>query len=223
MIAKSKRTFLFFLIIQFLLMMSSFSYAADCASNNNWKRPSSQTMERGNINAAMTKYENNERHFLMKTGESQIDIYYLDEMLLVKGLDDAEINFNSIALLPMVLSTPMKILSQALPQGPCKITKKITFSLPNIDGEIEPAAEGVLKYKFVITDKKSKDVKVNKFSGMMQFSPPTPMPDENTDVRGYKLVGRTPPYTMIGSSVLPVSTIGELRHALKEKKKSSKP
>jgi hypothetical protein len=223
MIAKNKNIFIYFLVIQLLLIVPSFSYAIDCASNNNWKRPSSQTMETKHISAALIKYENNERYFSMKRGESQVVIYYLEEMLLVKGLDDAEINFNEIVLLPAILATPVKIISQAFPQGPCKITKKTTFVLPDAEGEIVPSSDGGLNYKFVLIDKKSKEVRTINFIGTMRFTPPIPEPDKNTDVRGFKLVGRTEPYTVIGSSVLPVVTLKELRRVLKEKKSSSKP
>ncbi len=219
MIAKSKNIFIYFLIIQLFFGMPSFSYAGDCVSNNSWKRLSSITMETNVVSAALTKYANKERYFSMKTKESQVDIYYLDEIFLVKGLAEAEINFHGIFLLPMVLSTPVKIASQAFPQGPCKVTKKTTFSLQNIDGEVEPATDGIINYKFIITDTKSKDVKITEFKGMMKFALPISEPDKNTDVRGYILVDGKPPYTIIGSSVLPVTTIGELRRVLKEKKK----
>ena len=218
MIAKAKNTFLYFLTIQLLLIMPSISYADNCS--NNWKRPSSQTMETEVISATLTEYANGERYFSMKTGTSKVDIYYLRGALLVKGFDDDEINDESIFLLPLMFAVPIKVVSQAVPKGPCSITQKTSFELPEAEGEISPSAQGMLNYKFISVDRTSANIKINHISGTMQFTPPLDAPSEDSDVRGYKIVGPQKPYPVIGGSY---TTLGALRRALKEKKSSPKP
>lgn len=221
MITKAKNTFLCFLIIQLLLIMSSVSYAKGCP--NNWKRPSTQTMELGTIYATFAKYENGERYLSMKTGKLKIDVYYLRDALLVKGMDDIEINYDSILGLPVMFALPMQVVSRAVPKGFCNVTEKISFSIMGAEGEISPSAQELLNYKFTSIDKKSAKVKINYFSGTMGFTPPPNAPSEDIDVRGYKLVGQNKPYPVIGSKDLPVTTLGALRRALAEKKNSSTP
>lgn len=214
---KIKKILFCSLVIQILFItLSSISYAATCS--NNWLRPSSQTMETEIMYAMLTEYANVERYFSMKQGGKTIDIYYLRGALLVKGLDDSEIKYDSIFWLPMVFVMPSVVVSKAVPQGPCSIAQKIPFSLPDAEGEIVPVAPGVLTYKYTSIDKKSADAKISHFGGMMQFTPTLAAPDENTNVKGFKLVSRTKPYPVIGSSDMPVTTLGELRRALDAKK-----
>ena len=216
MIIKIRKMLLCFLAVQILFItLSTISYAATCS--NNWLRPSSQTMETEIMYATLTEYANVERYFSMKQGGKTIDIYYLRGALLVKGLDDSEIKYDSIFWLPMVFM-PTAVLSKAVPQGPCSIAQKTPFSLPDAEGEIVPVAPGVLTYKYTATDKNSADAKMNHIRGMMQFTPTLAAPDENTNVKGFKLVSRTKPYPVMGGSDMPVTTLKELRRALDAKK-----
>ena len=217
MIIKIKKMLFCLLAIQILFItFSAISYAATCS--NNWLRPSSQTMETEIMYATLTEYANVERYFSMKQGGKTIDIYYLRGALLVKGLDDSEIKYDSIFWLPMVFVMPSGVVSKAVPQGPCSIAQKIPFSLPDAEGEIVPVAPGVLTYKYTALDKNSADTKMNHIRGMMQFTPTLAAPDENANVKGFKLVSRTKPYQVIGSSDMPVTTLKELRRVLDAKK-----
>jgi len=63
---------------------------------------------------------------------------------------------------------------------------------------------------------------MNHIRGMMQFTPTLAAPDENTNVKGFKLVSRKKPYPVIGSSDLPVTTIKELRRELYERQSGTK-
>jgi WG containing repeat len=52
----------------------------------------------------------------------------------------------------------------------------------------------------------------------MKFTPPEAAPSDDTVVKGFKIVDRFKPYTVIGSKDMPVTTLGELRRALDAKK-----
>ena len=222
MTIKIKKILLYLLAIQILFItLASISHAATCS--NNWLRPSLQTMETEIMYATLTEHANGERYLFIKQGKSVFNVYYLRGALLVKGLDDAEINYDNIFWLPMAFARPMYIVSQAVSQGPCSIKQKTMFSLSDAEGEVSPLAQGMLSYKFTASaNSKSTNAEKIHFSGTMQFTPPLTAPHKDSDVRGYKLVGQTKPYPVIGSADLPVTTLGELRRLLIEKKNSSK-
>lgn len=216
MIIKIRKMLLCLLAIQILFItLSTISYAATCS--NNWRRVSSQTMETEIMSASMTEYANGERYFSIKQGWKTTYVYYLHGALLVKGLDDNEINYNNIFWFPMVF-TQGGVLSKAFPQGHCSITQKTQIALTEAEGEVVPASQGIIAYNYTLTGKQN----VKHFKGVMSFTPQDAAPSEDTVVKDFKIVGQSKPYTVIGSNDMPVTTLGELRRALIEKKNSSK-
>jgi len=212
MIIKIRKMLFCLLAIQILFItLSSISHAATCS--NNWLRPSSQTMENEIMSASMTEYANVERYLSIKQGWKTTHIYFLRGTLLVKGLDDSEINYDNIFWLPMVFMQG-GVLSNAFPQGPCSITQKTPIALNEAEGEIVPKSQGFIEYDYTLTGKKN----VKHFKGVMNFTPKEAAPSDDTVVKGFKIVERTKPYTIIGSKDMPVTTLGELRRALDAKK-----
>jgi hypothetical protein len=221
MIIKIKKMLFCLLAIQILFItFSAISNAATCS--NNWLHPSSQTMETEIMYATLTKYANGEYYFSIKQKGENIDIYFLMGARLVKGLDDSEINYDKIPWIPTVFAMPIQVLLRAVPQGPCSVTQKITFSLPDAEGEITSSAQGVITYRYTATDKKSADARMSHVRGMMQFTPPLAAPSETSNISGYKLVGREKPYPVIGSKDMPMTTIGKLRRELCERQSGTK-
>jgi WG containing repeat len=238
MIIKIKKMLLYFLAIQLLFItLSSISHAATCS--NNWLRPSFQTMEMENMSASITEYANGERHFSIRQGEEYIDVYYLKGALLVKGPSADKIESYSretIWWLPMVFVVPASVLSQAVPNGPCKLDGKTPFSiklsgaigygphkLTHAEGEVFPTSPSEIVYKFTAaTDPPTKDGKFIRYSGTLKLSPQEAAPKENANILGYTLVRQTRPFLVVGKSDLPVTTLGELLRALIEMKSSSK-
>ena len=214
-----KKSILCCIAIQLFLITPSILYAASCS--NNWLRPSLQTMETEIVYATLTEYTNGERYLFIKQGKSAFDVFYLRGALLVKGLDDSQLNYDTIWQLPMMFM-PMAILSQAVPQGPCSITQKTPFSLPEAEGEITPISQGVIRYEYALKDTKTADTTPRRFRGTMQFTPSAAAPSEDADVKGYKLVGRTKPYPVLGSAGMPATTIRELRRVEAAKAKAAK-
>ena len=235
MIIKIKKILLCSLVIQILFItLSSISHAATCS--NNWLLPSSQTMEMKNMSASITEYASGERHFSIRQGEEYIDVYYLKGALLVKGLSADKIKSYSretIWWLPMVFVVPASVLSQAVPNGPCKLNGKTPFSiklsgaigygpqkLTHAEGEVFPASPSEIVYKFTAaTDPPAKDGKLILYSGTLKLSPREAAPKESDNIVGYTLVRQTGLSTVVGSSALPVTTLGELRQALVQKNK----
>lgn len=216
MIMKIRKMLLCSLAVQILFItLSAISYAAMCS--NNWRSPSSQTMETEIMSASMTEYANIERYLSIKQGWKTTHIYFLQGVLLVKGLDDDEINYDNIFWYPMMFMQS-GVLSKAFPQGPCSITQKTPMALTEAEGEVVPTSQGVIEYDYTLKGKQN----VKHFKGIMKFTPKEAAPPDDTVVKGFKIVNRTKPYTVIGSKDMPVTTIGELRRALIEKKKSSK-
>lgn len=199
--------------IQIILITPSILHAATCS--NNWLRPSSQTMETEVMSASMTEYANGEHYFSFKQGGKEFDVYYLKGAVLVKGLDDSEINYDHIFWLPTVFMQK-GVLLQAFPQGPCSVKQKTTFSLPDATGEITPVAPGVFDYQYSLEKSISSDKDIRNFKGTMKFTQPLAAPFEDSNISGYKLVKREKPYQVIGSKDMPAITIRELRRELYE-------
>jgi hypothetical protein len=152
MTIKIRKMLLCVLLIQLLFIsLSSVSHAATCS--NNWLRPSSQTMDTEIMSASMTEYANLERYFSIKQGWKTTHIYFLRGTLLVKGLDDSEINYDNIFWLPMVFMQG-GVLSNAFPQGPCSITQKTPIALNEAEGEIVPISQGVIEYNYTLNGKR---------------------------------------------------------------------
>jgi len=196
------------LAIQLILITPSLLYAASCS--NNWSHPSQQTMETEMMYASSMEYATGERYFFMKQGATSFDVYFLSGALLIRGLADAEINHDNIFWLPMVFVMPTHIFAKAVPQGPCGITQKTFISLPEAEGKIIPISPGVISYDYTSKDKNAS----GHFRGMMQFTPPLPAPSEDTDLKGYKLVGRSKPYPVLGSKDMPMTTLKDLRRVI---------
>lgn len=212
MIMKIRKMLLCSLVVQLLFIsLAATSYAATCS--NNWRSPSSQTMENEIMSASMTEYANIERYFSIKQGWKTTHIYFLRGTLLVKGLDDDEIKYDDIFWLPMVFMQG-GVLSKAFPQGPCSITQKTPIALNEAEGEVVPKSQGVIEYDYTLTGKQN----VKHFKGVMKFTPQEAAPSDDTVVKGFKIVNYTKPYTVIGSKDMPVTTLGELRRALDAKK-----
>lgn len=215
MIIKMRKMLLCFLVVQILVItLAAISYAATCS--NRWSASSSQTMETEIMSATETLYANGERYLSIKRGWKTTHIYFLLGVLLVKGLDDDEINFDTIFWLPMVFLQG-GIPDKAFPQGPCSITKKTPISLTEAEGEVVPESQGVIAYDYTLKGKQN----VKHFKGVMKFTPPEAAPSDDIIVKDFKIVNRTKPYTVVGSKDMPVTTLGELRRALIEKKKRS--
>ncbi len=212
MIIKMRKMLLRFLAVQILIItLSAVSYAATCS--NNWRSPSSQTMETEIMTASMTDYANIERYLSIKQGWKTTHVYFLQGVLLVKGLDDDEINYDNIFWYPMMFMQS-GVLSKAFPQGPCSITQKTPIALTEAEGEVVRTSQGVIDYNYTLTGKQN----VKHFKGVMKFTPKEAAPSDDTVVKGFKIVNHTKPYTVIGSKDMPVTTLGELRRALDAKK-----
>ncbi|MBN1365082.1 MAG: WG repeat-containing protein [Syntrophaceae bacterium] len=212
MIMKIRKMLLCFLAVQILVItFSAISHAATCS--NNWRSPSSQTMETEIMTASMTDYADIERYLTVKQGWKTTHVYFLQGVLLVKGLDDDEINYDNIFWYPMMFMQS-GVLSKAFPQGPCSITQKTPIALTEAEGEVVPESQGVIAYDYTLKGKQN----VKHFKGVMKFTPKEAAPSDDTVVKGFKIVNRTKPYTVIGSKDMPVTTLGELRHALDAKK-----
>lgn len=212
MIMKIRKMLLCFFAVQILFVsLAAISYAATCS--NNWRVPSSQTMETEIMTGSMTDYANIERYLTVKQGWKTTHVYFLQGVLLVKGLDDDEINYDNIFWYPMMFMQS-GVLSKAFPQGPCSITQKTPMALTEAEGEVVPTSQGVIEYDYTLKGKQN----VKHFKGVMKFTPKEAAPSDDTVVKGFKIVSRTKPYTVIGSKDMPVTTLGELRRALDAKK-----
>jgi hypothetical protein len=212
MIMKMRKMLLCLSMIQLLFISLSFvSHAATCS--NNWSVPSSQTMETEIMSASMTDYANIERYLSIKQGWKTIHIYFLQGVLLVKGLDDEEINYNNIFWYPMMFMQG-GVLKKAFPQGPCSITQKTPIASPEAEGEVAPKSQGVIEYDYTLKDKRN----VKYFKGVMNFNPKEAAPPDDTVVKGFKIVDQSKSFLVIGSKDMPVTTLGELRRALDAKK-----
>jgi len=193
--------------IQLILMAPSILYAATCS--NNWLHPLSQSMETEIMSASMTEYANGEKYFSMKKGWKTVHVYYLLGAVLVKGLDDNEIDFNNIFLYPMVFIQG-GVLSKAFPQGPCSINQKTPIALPEAEGEIATTSQGVIAYKYKLTGQAN----VKYFKGVVKYTLPETAPPDDTVVTGYKLIGITKPYPVVGGKEIPATTIKDFRRVM---------
>lgn len=212
MIIKMRKILLCLLAVQILFVsLAATSYAAACS--NDWRSPSSQTMETEIMTASMTDYANIERYLTVKQGWKTTHVYFLQGVLLVKGLDDDEINYDNIFWYPMMFMQS-GVLKKAFPQGPCSITQKTPIALTEAEGDVVPESQGVIEYDYTLKGKQN----VKHFKGVMKFTPKEAAPSDDTVVKGFKIVDRSKPYLVIGSKDMPVTTIGELRRALDAKK-----
>jgi len=222
-----------FLLAALFFLLSGQLSATDC--KDAWMHPSSQgmRMEPG-YSASLTDYKNMERHYSMRQDSLNIDIYYLNGFLLIKGMPDdkiEELERNAgLFMLPMnvtLLTAPLLI--RAVPNGPCKVKEKSLFSIElsggmmlggrkitSAKGQISRVAQNDISYKMdVFTDPLARV----KLSGTMSFAPKQETAD-NTDVSGYTVIRRSQILGIAGDSGIP-RKIGELRNFILSKRDSN--
>jgi len=203
--------------------------AADC--RNEWLRPSSQTMSMGSaILFMLTDYKNKERHFSMKQGPNQVDVYYLKGILLVKGYSEAQIEKITQATLfwmPMAFSVPTAILGDAEPKGPCNVGGKMPFSIKSSGaimlqnrkisgavGQLFRSTPSEISYEFDVSfDPPAPQEASVRYAGTMSFAPQEESLSDDTDITGYMVVRHSPPFPVAGSPGVPAK-LGELRRLL---------
>ncbi|HYA15729.1 MAG TPA: DUF1566 domain-containing protein [Syntrophales bacterium] len=220
--------------------ISSATFAGYC--HNNWLALS-QTMETQNVAASMTFYLNGERHFSMRQGkEPAIDVYDLNDTLLIKGspADKIEQIRAMVWFSPFTFIVPNAVLYQAVPKGPCSVSGKIPFSvsfsgenrigpgrddgnLKKAEGIVERVSQDEIAYQFKCdVDPAPKDGTTVVYKGTLKLSL-EPFLKDDINVKGYTLVGHTRPFPVVGSSELPVTTLGDVRYTLFQKTKAAKP
>ncbi len=221
MIFRIAATILHSVLIQiFLITFLSISHAETCS--NNWSFPSFHSLKTPEMQTVWTAFANQEHHLSLTTGGTVADIYYLRGTLLVKGLADSELQYDSIWMLPMTQGMSAVLLASAFPNGPCSLTQKTSFTAFSAKGEISPISPGVLAYAYIDGGPAAPSgTKGVRHEGTMKFTPPAAEPPADADIRGYKLVRRSQPHPVVGSPDLPVTTLGELRRWLAAKKADS--
>ena len=217
---------IFFLIYVFLIFTSATliqnSFAAECS--NSWERPSFINMKRSGESYSLTEYKNNERYLLIQIPGKTMEIYYLKDVVLVKGMRSDEIKKAAIGNLSTPLRVPLSILRQAASKGPCSLDKIKPFSfkprehlgtqsqeITNVDGEIISASPGNVEYSFnAKIDPPGKFVSGISYSGKLDYSTKKSLPINDIEVRDYTVVMNNRPFMSVGSSSLPVKTLGQL-------------
>jgi|GEM_PF-2265611 len=214
-----------------LIFAGSMQSAAAESCTHNWEHPvSQQTVMRG-MNMSMEEYANNERHFSIRRDNHVLDIYFLQDAMLIKGPSNNEIEQYSeeeLSWFPMAFAIPNAVLSSMSPKGPCSLKSKTQFAqrlsgavgfgphkLTYAEGKIEPNGHSTYSYSFAATvTPPLEGVSSIQYSGSMRFAPKTKPLSANTIVTGYTLVGVTHPLPVIGDATLRLSTVGELRSLL---------
>ena len=139
--------------------------AVECTQN--WEHPISQQIEMRGMSLSLEEYANNERHFSIRQANHVLDIYFLQDALLIKGPPLAEIEQYSeeeLSWFPMAFAIPNAILSSMSPKGPCSIKNKTQFSRPLsgvlgfgahkltfAEGKLIPSGPGKVAYTFAAT------------------------------------------------------------------------
>jgi hypothetical protein len=223
-------------------MILSFSASAEAVRcEGEWLHPSSQAMSMdATVSFALSDYKNGERHFSAQQGPGQsLDIYYLKGGVLVKGYSQAQLAQLPQAVLfmmPMTFAVPATILSQAAPEGPCKIVPKAKFSLPltaplrlqdraltSAAGQLSRSASDQISYDLdVVIDPPAPNKTSVRYAGTMSFTPEQEALPDDLDISGYLLVMRSGAPVATGSEGIPV-TLGELRRSLALQRDGAKP
>jgi hypothetical protein len=203
--------------------------AADCTQM--WEHPISQQIEMRGMSMSLDEYANNERHFSIKQGNHVLDIYFLQDALLIKGPTSAEIaqyTEDELSWFPMAFAIPDGVLSSMSPNGPCAVKAKTRFSqrlsgklgfgahkLTFAEGSVGPAGPGTLAYTFAATiNPPLEGLNSIQYSGSMRFARNIKPLAASTNVLGYTLVGVVHPLPVVGDATLRLSTLGELRALL---------
>jgi hypothetical protein len=203
--------------------------AVECAQN--WEHPISQQIEMRGMSLSLEEYANNERHFSIRQANHVLDIYFLQDALLIKGPPPAEIERYSeeeLAWFPMAFAIPNAILSNMSPKGPCSLKGKMQFSqrlsgvlgfgphkLTFAEGHVTSGGPGTVAYQFAATvSPPLEGLDSIKYSGSMHFARKAKPLAASTNVTGYTLIGVVHPLPVVGDATLRLSTVGELRALL---------
>ncbi len=206
--------------------------SADCRAE--WRHPIEQHVEMRGMSLSLEEFANDERHFSIRQSNHVLDIYFLQQALLIKGPPPAEIEHyteDQLNWFPMVLSIPNSVLSRMSPNGPCSVKGKTQFSqaldgnvgfglhkLTFAEGAIEPAGPSTLAYRFAATVSPPLDgVSSIEYSGQLRFAPKTKPLAPSTKLTGYTLIGPDHPMPVVGDANLRLSTVGELRALLAQR------
>jgi len=199
--------------------------------SHNWEHPIAQQTEMRGMSMSMEEYANNEKHFLIKHDSHVLDIYFLQDAMLIKGPPSDEIEHYSeeeLSWFPMAFAIPNAVLSSMSPKGPCALKSKTQFAqhlsgavgfgphkLTYAEGKIEPSGNSSYSYSFAATvTPPLEGISSIQYSGSMRFAHKAKPLSGNTIVTGYTLVGVAHPLPVVGDATLRLSTVGELRSLL---------
>jgi hypothetical protein len=203
--------------------------ATDCTQN--WEHPVTQQIEMRGMTLSLEEYANNERHFSIRQANHVLDIYFLQDALLIKGPPIAEIeNYSEeeLAWFPMAFAIPNGVLTNTSPNGPCSVKSKTQFSqrlsgvlgygahkLTFAEGTVARKGPGTIAYSFSATvSPPLEGLSSIKYTGSMRFAHKTKPLAASTNVIGYTLIGVAHPLPVVGDVTLRLSTVGELRALL---------
>jgi hypothetical protein len=206
--------------------------ALDCSAD--WRHPVEQHVEMRGMSMSLEEYANDERHFSIRQSDHLLDIYFLQEALLIKGPAVSEIEHyteDELNWFPMVLSIPNSVLFSTSPKGPCSVKSKTQFSqaldgnvgfgphkLTFAEGAVEPSGPGMLAYRFAATVSPPLDgVSSIEYSGQLRFAPKSKPLAASTKLTGYTLISPDHPMPVVGDANLRLSTVGELRAMLAQR------
>ena len=198
-----------------------------------WQHPVEQHVEMRGMSLSLEEFANDEKHFSIKQSNHILDIYFLQEAMLIKGPTADEIEHYSeeeLSIFPMVLSIPNSVLSSLSPKGPCSVKSKTQFSrslngsvafgqhkLTFVEGELSPNGPSEVVYRFAATvSPPLEGVSSIQYSGSMRFAKTKPLAP-STKLTGYALVGAEHPTPVVGDANLRFSTLGELRAVLAQR------
>ncbi|HXA46103.1 MAG TPA: hypothetical protein VNW52_00630 [Burkholderiaceae bacterium] len=205
------------------------AFAIDCAQN--WEHPIAQQIEMRGMSLSLEEYANNERHFSIRQANHVLDIYFLQDALLIKGPPVTEIEHYSeeeLSWFPMAFAIPNGILSSMSPKGPCSVKSKTQFSQPLsgilgfgshkltfVEGSVTPKGPSALTYSFAATvNPPLEGLGSIQYTGSMRFAHKIKPLAASTNVTGYTLIGVAHPLPVVGDGTLRLSTVGELRALL---------
>lgn len=227
------------ILTTFLFSLSWGVAAADC--QNDWWRPAFQAMKQdagiyAGISYALTDYQNEESHFSAKQDpDKSFDVYYLKDVLLIKGYSEAQIVETGQSVLSMMpiatMSLATGILARAAPKGPCYVGAKTPFflsfsgkdrlrdrTLSSASGHLLQSAPNEISYEFEISIDPPLQGKASiRHSGTMSFAPQEKSPPGDADVTGYTVFPHSRPLPVIGSPAIPVVKLDEVRRFLAPK------
>ncbi|HEX7641127.1 MAG TPA: hypothetical protein VF472_02850 [Burkholderiaceae bacterium] len=206
--------------------------ALDCSAD--WRHPVEQHVEMRGMSLSLEEFANDERHFSIRQSDHLLDIYFLQQALLIKGPNTSEIEHyteDELNWFPMVLAIPNSVLFSMSPKGPCSVKGKTQFSqaldgnvgfgphkLTFAEGAIEPSGPGMLAYRFAATVSPPLDgYNSIEYSGQLRFAPKSKPLAASTRLTGYTLIGPDHPMPVVGDASLRLSTVGELRALLTQR------